>query len=114
MRVRQRRMKLVSSGFETTPPPWIEHGERGDGLDPEDTLPLPRCLQCRGEIYYMPSGWKHQDHTDHEAVPEVARLSRRRRTDGLCGKGLHEMTPENSYRVNCKQCKADRQRASKA
>ena len=57
------------------PPPYLPHGQRDTGwIEPE--TPVPRCADCRDEIYYdrRTDTWQHQLHTEarnHEAVPET-------------------------------------------
>jgi hypothetical protein len=69
--IKQRGRRIVEA-----PPPWIPHGE-GSGRNnpwPEDTLPQPRCEDCRDRIYYENGVWWHAElvlDKDHAAIPET-------------------------------------------
>lgn len=38
-------------------PPWIPHGERAKLYEAEDSLPVPTCKRCGGEVYYEKGAW---------------------------------------------------------
>lgn len=38
-------------------PPWIPHGERSKLYEAEDSLPTPKCKDCKGEVYYERGQW---------------------------------------------------------
>jgi hypothetical protein len=37
--------------------PWIPHGERAKEYETEESLPVARCKDCKGEVYYEQGEW---------------------------------------------------------
>ena len=75
-RLRRKGTALHSHRPEGQSGSYIPHGE-GSGRNnpwPEDTLPQPRCEDCKDRIFYENGIWWHAElvlDKDHAAVPET-------------------------------------------
>lgn len=61
--------------IEEAAPPALPHGEGlGFDRDPIDTLPQPRCEECKDRILYEDGIWWHAELVldyDHAAAPQT-------------------------------------------